>query len=53
MWFLKQTASANNIYTGGVLKKTVSDNVISTGGFLKKPHVETSFSQAVCLRHRQ
>jgi hypothetical protein len=44
MWFLKQTASANDIYTGGLLKKTASANNISTGGFLKKPHVETTFS---------
>jgi hypothetical protein len=31
MRFLKQTTSANDIYTGGLLKKTVSDNVIYTG----------------------
>jgi hypothetical protein len=33
MRFLKQTASANDIYTGGLLKKTASDNVIYTGGW--------------------
>jgi hypothetical protein len=33
MRFLKQTASANVIYTGGLLKKTASDNVIYTGGW--------------------
>jgi hypothetical protein len=33
MWFLKQTTSANDIYTGGLLKKTASDNIISTGGW--------------------
>jgi hypothetical protein len=53
MRFIKQTTSANDIYTDSLLKKTASDNVISTDEFLKKPHVETSFSQAVCLRHRQ
>jgi hypothetical protein len=52
MRFLKQTASANDIYTGGLLKKTASDNIINTGGFLKKPHVEISFSQVGRLRHR-
>jgi hypothetical protein len=44
MWFLNQTASANDIYTGRLLKKTASANIISTGGFLKKPHVKTTFS---------
>jgi hypothetical protein len=44
MRFLKQTATAKYIYTGGLLKKTASANNISTGGFLKKPHVETTFS---------
>jgi hypothetical protein len=33
MQFLKQTASANDIYIGGLLKKTASDNVIYTGGW--------------------
>jgi hypothetical protein len=33
MQFLKQTASANDIYTGGLLKKTASDNIIYTGGW--------------------
>jgi hypothetical protein len=33
MRFLKQTASANVIYTSGLLKKTASDNVIYTGGW--------------------
>jgi hypothetical protein len=29
------------ISTGGFLKETASGNNISTGGLLKKPHVET------------
>jgi hypothetical protein len=33
MWFLNQTASANVIYTGGLLKKTASDIVIYTGSW--------------------
>jgi hypothetical protein len=33
MRFLKQTASANDIYTGGLLKKTASANDIYTGGW--------------------
>ena len=30
MWFFKQTVSANDIYTGGLLKKTASANDIYT-----------------------
>jgi hypothetical protein len=33
MRFLKQTASANDIYTGGLLKKTASANDIYNGGW--------------------
>jgi hypothetical protein len=33
MRFLKQTASANDIYTDGLLKKTVSANDIYIGGW--------------------
>jgi hypothetical protein len=33
MRFLKQTASANDIYIGGLLKKTASANDIYTGGW--------------------
>jgi hypothetical protein len=33
MWFLNQTASANVIYTSGLLKKTASDIVIYTGSW--------------------
>jgi hypothetical protein len=33
MQFLKQTASANDIYTGRLLKKTASANDIYTGGW--------------------
>jgi hypothetical protein len=42
MRFLKQTASANIIYTGGQLKKTVSDNNISTSGVLRSLLVKNS-----------
>jgi hypothetical protein len=31
--FLKQTANANDIYTGGLLKKTANANDIYTGGW--------------------
>jgi ribosome-associated protein YbcJ (S4-like RNA binding protein) len=40
MRFLKQTASANIIYTGGLLKKTASDNNISISGVLSRPPVK-------------
>jgi hypothetical protein len=42
MRFLKQTASANIIYTGGQLKKTASDNNISTSSVLRSPPVKNS-----------
>jgi hypothetical protein len=47
MRFLKQTASANVIYTGGLLKKIASDNHVSTCGFLSKPPVLMLFTLAV------
>jgi hypothetical protein len=40
MRFLKQIASANIIYTGGLLKKTASDNNISISGVLSRPPVK-------------
>ena len=43
----KQTASANVIYTGGLLKKTASDNNVSTGGVLSSPPVKIMFPHAV------
>jgi hypothetical protein len=53
MRFLKKTANADIISTGGFLKQPASVNIFSTSGLLKKPHVETLFSQTGCLRHRQ
>jgi hypothetical protein len=43
MRFLKKTASANVISTGGLLKKTVSDNHVSTGGGKKPPVKKVDF----------
>jgi hypothetical protein len=43
MRFLKQTARANDIYTGGMLKKTTSDNVICTGGWQTTACKKTRF----------
>jgi hypothetical protein len=37
MRFIKKIASANIIYTGGLLKKTASDNNISTSDVLSRP----------------
>jgi hypothetical protein len=47
MRFLKQAASANVIYTGGLLKKTASDNNVSTGGVLSSPPLKIMFPDAV------
>jgi hypothetical protein len=43
MRFLKQTASADVIYTGGLLKKTASDNVIYTGGWQSTAYEKGQF----------
>jgi hypothetical protein len=49
MRFLKQTASANDIYTGGLLKKTVSDNVIYTGVGKQLPMKKVDFYWPLAL----
>jgi hypothetical protein len=47
MWFFKQTVSANDIYTGGLLKKTACGDIFFTGGPLKTPSVIIIFQHAV------